>query len=333
LTDSLPAIIEAEFPINSWRNFRTLVAVSGGADSVAMLRAIVETSNRQNDDQATANLTAIHVNHNTRGEQSKEDAEFVRQLAADLKVSFQLVESGVDLPAPSDASEQSLRDFRYSGLIAAANKLGARYLMTGHQRNDQIETVLFRIFRGTGISGLSGIPPRRVVDTLTIVRPMLSISREAIEKYLSDAGQSYRSDISNSNCDYTRNFLRNEIIGQLKTKFPAVEDAVVRLSDQAAETSHFINALTPALDGGVIYQDAQKVEIDLSHWKGVKKLLIKNWLMQLWRTQHWPLQSMSAGWWQRLTDDAMDDTIDSLKLNLPGQIAFQIHNGRLLIQR
>lgn len=332
--NDLPNIIESQLPISSWRNFRTIVAVSGGADSVALLRAIVETSIRNDDAQALANLTAAHVNHNTRGEQSNQDAEFVRQLATDLGISFQLVESSIDLPAPRDTSEQSLRDFRYQGLVSAANKLGARYLVTGHQRNDQIETVLFRIFRGTGITGLSGIPHRRLVDeTLTIARPMLAVSRKAIEEYLSTIQQNYRTDESNSNCDYTRNFLRNQVLGQLQTKFPAVEDAIIRLADQATETSEFLNAMTPDLSWTVTHLNSQKVEFEISRWQDVEKLVIKNWLMKLWRTQNWPLQSMTADWWQRLADTITDDAIATIKLNLPGQISFRINDGRVLIER
>ena len=171
----LDKIVERTFSSTQWRTFRTLIAVSGGPDSVALLRLIVANA----DAASKSNLIVAHINHGTRAEQSDADADFVRQLADTHQLEFCL-DSILPIEAASSAiqhhSEESLRNARYDRLVEMAGRLGCRYLVTGHHLDDQIETVLFRIFRGTGIAGLQGIPERRVVNgALTILRPLLSV--------------------------------------------------------------------------------------------------------------------------------------------------------------
>ena len=192
--NDLDDVLEQAFPTNRWRSFRTLIAVSGGPDSVALLRLMIANA----DSETKPNLIVAHINHGTRAKQSDADAEFVKDLAKQHHLEFCL-----DSISPKPTAEQSqvtrseevLRNARYERLVAMAGQLGCRYLVTGHHQDDQIETVLFRIFRGTGIAGLQGIPKRRVVsEALTIVRPLLNIRSSVLKDYLRSIGQTFRTD-------------------------------------------------------------------------------------------------------------------------------------------
>jgi len=223
----LDKIVERTFPLIQRRNFRTLIAVSGGPDSVALLRLIAANA----DPVSKSNLIVAHINHGTRAEQSDADAKFVRQLAKDHQLEFCLDSlppkpSKIDETTRQSQSEDSLRNARYDCLVEMAGRLGCRYLVTGHHLDDQIETVLFRIFRGTGIAGLQGIPDRRVVhDALTIVRPLLSVPSKELKAYLGSIGQDFRTDPTNAENSFTRNYLRNEILPSLEQRFGDVVGA------------------------------------------------------------------------------------------------------------
>ena len=138
--------------------------------------------------------------------------------------------------ADHSRSEESLRNARYDRLVEMAGQHGCRYLVTGHHLDDQIETVLFRIFRGTGIAGLQGIPERRVVnEALTIVRPLLSVRSEELKVYLQSIGQDFCVDPTNAESTFTRNFLRNEILPSLEQRFGDVANAVCK-TEHACKT-------------------------------------------------------------------------------------------------
>ncbi len=160
--------IHAFFPAQRWTDVDVVVAVSGGPDSVALLRALDEIRRSQT---GRGQLIVAHCNHQTR-EHCDLDQEFVRQLAGQLGLQFRVATKP---PAASDAvlgiSEESLRNWRYQALLSIARSVGARYLATAHNADDQAETILFRMIRGTGISGLQGIPRIRTASDITIVRP------------------------------------------------------------------------------------------------------------------------------------------------------------------
>ena len=152
--------IEKEFGYRCWSQVKTIVAVSGGPDSVALLRGMLALAQLHGDRQPK-NLIVAHVDHGLRGPESDGDAEFVRALSNQFGLEFVLANSVALLSATGTnaqaaqktgggPSEESLRNFRYDNLLATATQLGARYVVTGHNLNDQIETILFRIFRGTG---------------------------------------------------------------------------------------------------------------------------------------------------------------------------------------
>jgi len=331
MVNNLDNAFEQAFPAKQWRSFRTLIAVSGGPDSVALLRLMVANA----EPETKPNLIVAHINHGTRAQQSDADAEFVKTLANQHQLEFCL-----DSIPPETAethatgSEESLRNARYERLVAMAGRLGCRYLVTGHHQDDQIETVLFRIFRGTGIAGLQGIPNRRVVnEALTIVRPLLNIRSNVLKEYLHSIGQDFRIDPTNAESSYTRNYLRNEILPSLEQRFGDVTAAVARLSQHAQQAEAFLETSAEPLLTAITLQTDHEVRLDRRPLIDQPDVLVQKLLLKIWTDQQWPLQSMSAQWWQRLTQAIKKRQLQNQTLNVPGSICFSIEKHQVTLTR
>jgi tRNA(Ile)-lysidine synthase len=212
---------------------RVGVAVSGGADSVFLLHALRELA-----PQLDLRLSVIHIEHGIRGAASLADAEFVRQIAATLGLPFHLRQA--DVPSIGGNLEESARAVRqafYAELIASG---AVDLVATGHTRSDQAETVLYRIVRGSGLTGLSGILP---VTNEGLVRPLLEIGRSEVEAWLRERGISWCEDESNRDRTYARNLLRHEILPLLRDSFnPRLDDALANLATLAGDEEHYWNA-------------------------------------------------------------------------------------------
>ena len=203
-----------------------VIGVSGGADSVCLLHVLWELREMYN-----LRLSVVHVHHGIRGEEADRDARFVEEECGRLGLKCRTVHR--DIPAEAAAAgrseEEAGREARYQELAAAAAALGGAKIAVAHNRNDNAETFLFNAFRGAGLKGLGGIPPRRG----NIIRPLLCVTRAEIEEYLAARGLRYCADATNFSTDYTRNLIRHSILQ------PAVEQvnsrAVEHLSQTAAE--------------------------------------------------------------------------------------------------
>ena len=226
-----------------------VAGVSGGADSMCMLLLLMKYR-----DVCGFNLTVAHVDHGIRGEEAKADAGFVREFCAKNGIRFELAEADIPRIAKDTGTtcEEAGRNFRYEFFTRTAEKYGADKIATAHTKGDNAETVLFNIFRGSGIKGLKGIIPYRAVKQkdgteLTVIRPVLCLSREEIEAYLDKKGQSYRTDATNSEDTYSRNRLRNRILPEIKEYINnGVCEHIESLSLQAAETMDYIEQQTDA---------------------------------------------------------------------------------------
>lgn len=212
---------------------RVGVAVSGGADSVALLRILVEYRAKLG-----IVVSAVHFNHGIRGAASDSDEQSVRELAARLGVEMH-VSSG-DTPSFAEERKLSLeaaaRHLRYGFFRALIEQNTVNKIATAHTLDDQAETVLLRIVRGTGISGLAGIHPSIRVGPAgsAIVRPFLRIHRPEIERYLHAVHQSWCEDATNSELKYGRNRVRHTLLPILEREFnPSVRDRLAELADIA----------------------------------------------------------------------------------------------------
>ena len=316
--------IENQFDYQSWKGIKTIVAVSGGPDSVALLRGLLSIAERHGDKEPK-NLIVAHVDHGLRGAESAGDAEFVKSLATGLGLKYVLANS--IQPKSESASEECLRNFRYDNLLESAMTLGARYIATGHNQDDQIETILFRILRGTGISGLSGIPAVRLGnDAVSIVRPLLQTTRSTIEAFLGEIGQDFRIDSSNQSLDYQRNFIRNQLLPLIEERFgSSVESSLLRLSHQASQANEFIESQTKPLADAVVSNSATTVQLDCALLRSHPQILVRQFLVGIWIKQNWPRQAMGFEWWKKLCTE-ITSTHPSKQakrvFNLPGEIRF-----------
>jgi tRNA(Ile)-lysidine synthase len=204
---------------------KVLVAISGGPDSVALLYALLEIK-----DEFDLDICVAHLNHKLRGRESDEDQKFVKNLASKLELKF--FTKSIDVKKEAKKRKLSLEEgarlVRYRYLENLADRIKADKIALGHQADDQAETFLMRLLRGAGGLGLSGIPPKRG----KIIRPLIEIKREEIEKFLKEKGQSYRTDSSNLLPNYFRNKIRLLLLPLIKKKFnPKIVDVLNRASN------------------------------------------------------------------------------------------------------
>src|SRR5215210_5310949 len=204
-----------------------LALVSGGSDSVALLRVVVALGGEP---------IVLHVDHGLRGEESREDAEFVRELCRRLNVRCEVRRLGLD--GGSNLQERA-RDERYRLAEEAAVRLGLRVVATGHTADDVAETVLLNLARGTGLRGLAGIPPVRG----KIQRPLIGCTRRAVLDYLKELDQPYRTDPTNLTGKYARNRVRLEVLPILEELYPAAAGNIARAASLVREDLEILEEL------------------------------------------------------------------------------------------
>ncbi|MBL7134571.1 MAG: tRNA lysidine(34) synthetase TilS [Phycisphaerae bacterium] len=221
-----------------------VVGVSGGADSVALLAILRELAVRADRGYA---LTAAHLHHGLR-ESADADEAFVRDLAGEWR-RIRLISERRDVPAAAQAAgegiEAAARRLRYEFLAEAAVKAGAACVAVGHHADDNAETVLHRIIRGTHLHGLAGIRPARRLggSPVMLVRPLLRVRRAEIERYCRRAGIAWRMDPTNTEARFRRNFIRHELLGLLRDRLnPRADEAILRLAEAAADADAYLTA-------------------------------------------------------------------------------------------
>ena len=197
---------------------RLSVAVSGGADSVALLCLLLDLRA-----ELGIVLSVAHVNHKLRGEESDDDERFVAKLAQEHGLELHVTEAPVD-GGNSSGIEAAARDLRYGFFRQLAREDRITKIATAHTLDDQAETVLLRIFRGTGIRGLSGIHPRIVFEEQgrafgELVRPLLDFRRAALQEFLRERGQNWREDSSNRDLAFLRNRVRHRLLPIIGEEF------------------------------------------------------------------------------------------------------------------
>ncbi|QJD85876.1 tRNA lysidine(34) synthetase TilS [Cohnella herbarum] len=220
---------------------KVVAAVSGGPDSMALLH-ILNAMAREEPFQ----VIVAHANHQFRGSESDAEAELVRGLASEYGMPFESVELGMPAYiADSGINPQTAsREKRYDFLKRVANKYSAKYLLTGHHADDQAETVLMRVIRGTGVSGLAGIPYRRKEEQLELIRPLLRITKCELLDYCKRNGVPFAVDSSNIDRHYFRNAVRLDVMPMIEQYNPRLKASLVRLSDLAAADDDYMEGQT-----------------------------------------------------------------------------------------
>lgn len=191
------------------------MGLSGGADSTALLCILANLNLK---------IIAVHCNFHLRGDESNRDMDFCKSLCAKLNVPLRIYHYDVHayMKEHKVSLEEACRELRYADFRNLKKKKNYDRIAVAHNADDNIETMLLNLFRGSGIRGIRGMIP----DTGEIIRPLLQVTRKEIINYLSKIGQDYIVDSSNLQSDYKRNFIRNELIPSLETRWPGIRKAL-----------------------------------------------------------------------------------------------------------
>ncbi len=248
------------------RDGEILLAVSGGGDSVAMLHVMASLGQQ---------VGVVHVHHGLRGDAADRDAAFVREQAQRLGVPFYL--AFVDASTPDgDSPEARARRLRYAALEELRRMHRYRYIATAHTVDDQAETVLLRMLRGTGPRGLAGIQPR--LERAHCLRPLLEVTRADIDAYLEACRVEWVEDESNSDPRFTRNRLRHEVLPLLETIHPQATRRLAALANHAGELSAWMAIQVDALLDAATQFGDEGVWLDGSRWNQAPAAL-RHWAL------------------------------------------------------
>ncbi len=213
-----------------------VVALSGGADSVALLNALNSVK-----ELYSITLYACHLNHNIRGEEAQRDEDFVRALCEELNI--ELFVKCVDVPVLSAEKKQSLelcgREARYEFFEELSKKLSAK-VATAHTASDNAETVLYNLTRGSSLNGLCGIKAKRDY----IIRPLIYATRDDVERYCEENSLSFVTDSTNLSDDYTRNNIRHNAVPALKSVNSELEATVTRMCSSLSDIQDYLNKIS-----------------------------------------------------------------------------------------
>lgn len=306
------------------RSQRLLLGVSGGADSVALLRAFHALAGA-ND----LTLAVAHLDHALR-EESADDAGWVCDLAEGLGLAC-LVER-TNLDHFSGTSEERARDARYEFFRFAARQESCRFVLTAHTADDQVETVLHQMLRGSGLRGLSGIPAERSIGQgVKLIRPLLNVTRNEILEYLNSLSQNFRVDPTNALRDFTRNRIRHEILPLLRSEInPRVDDALLRLARQAQE-SQLVIEFSAARLRDQCQQECAMDLVRLACTPQAAAAVAREMFVEIWQSQHWPRQELGSAHLELLSRMLLSGS--PVGADFPGGISARVRRGVLELRR
>jgi len=333
----LPTALAAEVPVAFWAH-PALVACSGGADSVALLAALARIA-----PAGTAHrLVVVHAEHDLRAAAAA-DRVFVATLAERLGLRFvwQRLRVREEPDAPrSEGIEARARRLRYDFFATVARDTGARHVAVAHTADDQAETILQRMLRGTGLTGLGGMRAARpLCEGVALVRPLLRMPRADVRAFLAAAGEAWREDESNADTTLARNFLRHEVLPRCAAgPFPAAAAALERLGRQAELIAGALGSAADHLldlhasrrpDGAIVVRADALAPLD-PH-------LVAEVFAALWRRERWPRRDMAARHYARLAAITAavgrDDAAADRGGDFPGGIRVAAGPGRTILVR
>lgn len=221
------------------KNEKIAVAVSGGRDSIALLHLL-----KMNEQRLGISVVCFNIDHLIRGKDSENDSNFVEKFSKKIGVPFFIKRvDAVEFAREKKLSlEQSARILRYAALFEMAKDVGVKKICVAHHKDDQAETVLMHIFRGSGLRGATGMD---FVSSKSIVRPLLNVSRENVEKYVEENHLPFVEDSSNTDTKFTRNFLRHEILSRIKKIYPFVTNNLSDFAEVCKIDEEFIASQIP----------------------------------------------------------------------------------------
>lgn len=289
----LTAVAAGLPPAGFWEH-PILVGVSGGGDSVALLLALA----RLMPHAATGRLVVAHAEHDLRPTAGR-DRAFTERLAESLPVPIVCRHLAVQA-APNqrgEGLEARARRLRYAFFTDVAAEVGARHVAVAHTADDQAETILHRLLRGTGLRGLAGMAAaRHLAPGVSLVRPLLAVPRREVRAFLSATGQDWCEDETNADPGRARNFLRHEILARCEqAHYPAATTSLTRLAGQAARTAAVLADAADQLLAAHSSRAADgTVVLRATAFAGRSPDLLAEVCVALWRREGWPERDMTA---------------------------------------
>ena len=288
--DRFLAALAAGLPPGCPGGSPVIVGVSGGADSVGLLLGL--------SCMLSVPILVAHAEHDLRAE-AADDRAFVVELAAELGLPCDWRRLAVrdDRAVRGEGLEARARRLRYAFLAEVAHARGGRHVLVAHTADDQAETILHRILRGTGLAGVGGMRRARgLCDGVALVRPLLAVPRAEVRSFLRETGREWREDATNADTARARNFLRHQVLHRcLEGPYPAATDAVVRLGQQAAmvagamgeAANHILSGVSAGnTDGSVVIRSRELT--------GFGDHLLAELCVALWLREGWPRRDMTA---------------------------------------
>ncbi|HZY11129.1 MAG TPA: tRNA lysidine(34) synthetase TilS [Bacteroidota bacterium] len=257
------------------RGDKVIISVSGGVDSMVLLDILVKVSKERKLELAIA-----HFNHKLREKESDEDESFVRSAAKALRLECYVERANTESISESQklSLQETARELRYHFFNKLRSSLGFKKIATAHHANDNAETILFNFLRGSGVHGLTGIPPFR--SDMLIIRPLLFATRDQIQEYAVKNKISYREDSSNTQSYYTRNFLRNEVIPSIQANInPNIIGTLNRTTETFGELEKYVqNETENFLPSITIRQSEKEIILDKQGFHS-KPVLIQEYVL------------------------------------------------------
>jgi len=307
-----------------------LVAVSGGPDSVCLLLILVKLQ-----EELGIRLHVAHLNHQLRGAESEADAGYVSDLAHRLGIPVTVEQRDVKVyHAQQHCSlEEAAREVRYDFLSQVAKAIGANGVAVGHTIDDHIETILMHLIRGTGTKGLRGLQPsswwQSLGDSLTVIRPLLGVSREETASYCHQQQLMPRIDVSNLSLSPLRNRIRHQLLPLLQSYNPQVAQALLRTARIAGDDLAFLDGESARLWGELAQREGDTVILDKKGFLELPPALKRNLLRASIEKLLGNLMDIET----RHIEEIMDALTKPAgkRLSLPGGLTFSVEYDRYLI--
>lgn len=295
--DAARAFLKEELMIDD--TSKVMVAVSGGVDSTVLLDALSLLRR-----EFIFDLSVVHFNHTLRGDESNRDEEFVGNLAKDYGFKFYSSKSNVRAYADKNSIsiEFAARTLRYIFFERITRSNGADFLATAHTADDSVETFFINLFRGSGLTGLSGIPAvRQLVKNVQLIRPLIGLRKEDLMNYADERNLTWNEDSTNSLVEFTRNRIRNELIPEIEAKYnPSLKEVIKRTSSILFEADGFItNYVNSNLMRIIRYVDNKILRINIPMLETFEPF-IQNEMIQTALNKYYKAQPQSQSTLKRI---------------------------------
>ena len=288
-----------------------LVGVSGGRDSMALLHALRALGFEK--------LIVCHLDHGLRGRASRADADFVRRSAG--QVESARARTMDYAAAGSRSTELAARELRHAFFQECANRHGCRRLLLAHHADDQVETCLFHFLRGSGAAGLAGMKPVSSRDGLTVIRPMLGVTREEIDLYVAEKKIRFREDRSNAAAAHTRNRIRHAVIPAIRDAFgDSFRAAILRAAEIFRMEDAWAEACVPRFSARLSCKDLRELPDALRHRTALR------WLQK----SGVPEPGFAE---VRRVLTLLDPATGPAKISLPGRLHARRRSGEIFLGR